>query len=237
MKRFYSFTFQKHRIKKLVYSSLTKVIKHFFEIEDFEAKHIEVKNNLLGNCSGVIHIGASTGQERDFYAEKDLNVIWVECIPEVYLQLLENISKYEKQEARNLLLGSKQNTVKFFLTSNDFMSSSIYKINKNFPQASLLQEVGEVTLEMHRFDQIFKLSDLNNFDYWVLDVQGAELDVLVGMGELLAACKILEVEISTFPLYMHAPLFEEVKDFLYGKGFIEVINPPKKYHGNLLFTR
>ena len=61
-------------------------------------------NAFLNDISGLIHVGASTGQERDDYAEKHLDVIWVEPIPAVFDELKANIERYERQTAYNALL-------------------------------------------------------------------------------------------------------------------------------------
>ena len=44
-------------------------------------------DDFLRSCSGVIHVGANSGQERELYAQHGLNVVWIEPIPEVYTAL------------------------------------------------------------------------------------------------------------------------------------------------------
>jgi len=39
---------------------------------------------FLDRVKGVIHVGANTGQERLIYESRQLNVFWVEPIPNVY---------------------------------------------------------------------------------------------------------------------------------------------------------
>src|SRR5271165_2617844 len=56
------------------------------------------------SVKGVIHVGASIDQSRDFYAKYDLDVLWIEPIPEVYANLVKNISGYPKQIAVNALI-------------------------------------------------------------------------------------------------------------------------------------
>ena len=52
-----------------------------------------------------------------------------------------------------------------------------------------------------------------------IDVQGAELDVLRGCGELLALFRYVYVELSFVPLYTGQPLSDEVIAFLRAAGF------------------
>ena len=41
-------------------------------------------DDFLRDVTGVVHVGANTGQERDKYARHGLSVIWVEPIPDIY---------------------------------------------------------------------------------------------------------------------------------------------------------
>src|SRR5262245_39160733 len=59
---------------------------------------------FLKDAKGVIHIGASWGQERDIYAAAGLPVIWIEAIPEMFEELQRNIEGYPDQRAFNYLL-------------------------------------------------------------------------------------------------------------------------------------
>lgn len=61
-------------------------------------------NRYLRYIKGVIHVGANTGQGRDLYAKHNLQVMWVEPIPEVFLELQDNINGYASQHALNYLV-------------------------------------------------------------------------------------------------------------------------------------
>lgn len=55
--------------------------------------------DLFLDCvSGVIHIGANTGQERDLYRSKNLQVLWVEPIPAVHGVLESNLTRLPSSE-------------------------------------------------------------------------------------------------------------------------------------------
>ena len=61
-------------------------------------------DDFLKRATGVIHIGANTGQERDVYAHYGLRVLWVEPIPTVFEELKENLNGYERQQALQALV-------------------------------------------------------------------------------------------------------------------------------------
>ena len=55
----------------------------------FKGKTSQLKdaNSFLNNVSGVIHVGANSGQERYEYNLYSLDVIWIEPIPKIFNKL------------------------------------------------------------------------------------------------------------------------------------------------------
>ena len=51
----------------------------------------EIKENLILQSKGVLHIGAHRGVEAPAYASLQRNVMWIEAIPSVFEDLLKNI--------------------------------------------------------------------------------------------------------------------------------------------------
>jgi hypothetical protein len=49
-------------------------------------------------------VGANEGQERDIYARHNLNVLWIEPLPDVFRILGENTSRTPRQTAENYLI-------------------------------------------------------------------------------------------------------------------------------------
>ena len=62
--------------------------------------------------------------------------------------------------------------------------------------------------------------DLKNFDHWVLDVQGAELLVLKGSGNLINFCKSIFIEISNVDAFEGGVLWPELDDWLKNNQFV-----------------
>jgi FkbM family methyltransferase len=57
-------------------------------------------------------------------------------------------------------------------------------------------------------------------DFLKLDIQGAELDALMGAEAKLAATLAIECEVEFVPLYKNQPLFGDVQSWLAQRGFI-----------------
>ena len=75
---------------------------------------------------------------------------------------------------------------------------------------------------------------IENFNFWVLDVQGAELLVLKGAVEQLKKCRYLYIEVSKKEFYKNGVLFEELNQWLKKNNFQIVFNE-EDIHTNVLY--
>ena len=81
------------------------------------------------------------------------------------------------------------------------------------------------------------MSDLENYDHWVIDVQGAELIVLEGAGQLLNLCKTMFIECSMTEFYEGGAMWTQILEFLQRNGFRYFILPHNISHLNVVFFR
>jgi FkbM family methyltransferase len=222
-----------HKILGIFGVYVTRTKKYAFQ----ELGFILFDNIVKISKSGVLHIGAHVGQEAEFYHSANTKVIWVEAIPDVYKQLEVNIGGFKNQKAYNYLLGKKNKAnVNFFVSSNQSVSSSIYKLG-NAHGWNGVEMTSEITLIMFRLDEVFTINKLKDYQNWVIDVQGAELDVLMGAGELLDLCNSLFIEVSTRETYKNGTTYSDLRKFLVKKGLIPLWEPLNDSHENLLFVR
>ena len=78
-------------------------------------------------ASGILHIGAHRGSEAAVYDWFKKKVLWVEAIPEIFIDLNDHISRFYNQKAVCALLGDKNDKkVDFFLANNDRANSSFF---------------------------------------------------------------------------------------------------------------
>ena len=200
--------------------------------------HSYYRQRLLKNSNGVLHIGGHFGQEATEYASKNKRVIWIEAHPDHYQVLNATIEKYPNQVAVNALLGESSKKTEFFVASNEGASSSIFDLSiEHGFEKGRLEMTSTVELDMKRMDEILTPDMVSHLTHWVVDVQGAELSVLKGAGELINFAKSMEVEVSTREVYQGGVLFEELNAFLGLQGFRPVYRPYPNWHGDLLFVR
>ncbi len=197
----------------------------------------KIHKSLIVQGGGVLHIGGHLAEERFIYQELEVPVLWIEGIPQYANEIKKLISQIPSQQVECYLLSDISKTnVKFYLANNDRSSSSLYQLadNNGFKDLSMDQEI---YLDTFRFDEVHSLNEVSSFHHLVLDVQGAELKVLHGLGLRLDLIVSIKLEVSTFQVYEGAPLYEEVRNFLTDKGFFPLWEPGKNYHGDLLFIR
>lgn len=205
----------------------------------------EIDSQWLPEATGVIHVGANTGQERDIYDIWGINVVWIEALPDIYDVLVDNIRFYPLQSAYNLLLTDKEaQNVEFNYSNNNGESSSIFELkhhNALWPDINYVKKVNLVTDTFDSF-VLREFIDISKYNVLVLDTQGSELLVLKGAQLQLKHFKYIKIEVPDFESYENCCTLDEVSAYLSAYGFSEVSREvfredPKvgKYY-NVLFS-
>jgi FkbM family methyltransferase len=197
----------------------------------------DIRLQLLNQSDGILHIGAHHGQEAEKYSALDKSVIWIEAIPSVYQDLLKNIKNFEKQTAYQALLGDKSiANQRINLSSNAYESSSIFQFGVDMNHKNLTM-VDFIDLPMVRLDDMFTVEQLQIYNHWVIDVQGAEMLVLMGSGDLLNNVTSIEIEVSTKVEYSGGAKWSEIKNFLDDFGFFPLWLPKENSHEDVFFVK
>ncbi len=183
------------------------------------------ENNL--SIRGVIHLGASIGHELNEYLTAGAKkVVLVEAVPEVFGRLCENAKIHSNVTCINACLSDKDGEeVVFNISSNDAQSSSFLEFDQHTIQHPTVKFIDKIKLSTSRFDTVFK-GDISEYNYLSLDLQGAELLALKGMGDLLRYIQYIYCEVSEIPMYKDQPLLADIDAYLLSFGFER-----KQYYG------
>jgi FkbM family methyltransferase len=223
-------------IKALLIALASKFGMYFSkQPKKFDLLKAQLRSNLLSNSKGVLHIGAHFGQESAEYADHNLKVIWIEAADTPFYKLEKNIKKYKNQLAIKALVGNANSKTKFYTASNN-ASSSIYRFGKDMPHGHL-EMIDEQEMKMNRLDTLFSKQELKDFNYWVIDVQGAEYLVLLGAGTLLEIPNVIEIEVSTRDEYENASKFNDIDKLLKKFKFQALWKPDILSHEDLIYVR
>lgn len=179
----------------------------------------------LEELKGIIHIGASEGQERDLYKKHSLNVLWIEPIPSVYKNLQRNIQNYPNQISINSLVTDKDNfEYDFNISSNNGESSSIFELSLHKTIWPTVDYVEKIKLKSKTLPTLIEENgiDINQYNAIVLDTQGSELLILKSSIELLENIDYVFLEVADFESYKGCCKLSEVDEFFIRIGFERV---------------
>jgi FkbM family methyltransferase len=177
---------------------------------------------FLSRVDGVVHVGANTGQERFLYDRHGLSVAWVEPLPDVCAELRRNIRDFPLQSAFCRLLSDREHpAVDFRVACDGGLSSSLFDLAE--PRRIAAEFVSWVTTPSSTLEALVREEgiDLARHQALVLDVQGAELAVLRGAGEMLAAFRYIQVDAGDLDAYVGGCRLDEIRRFLGDRGFVE----------------
>jgi FkbM family methyltransferase len=189
--------------------------------------------------SSLLHIGADGGQEAESYELGGFqSVYWVEADPQTFERLRANLQRRDPSRHHSFLAliahgsGGKR---RFYRFSNGG-SSSIYRANEHWGE--LIRDVSEtgesIDLDEVSLDEFVERNSLRPA-VMVIDVQGAELEVLQGGPKTLSSTIAVDVEVSVRQLYEGGALFDDVDALLRRSGFTRVSAVP--WHGDVLYVR
>ena len=180
--------------------------------------------------NGVLHVGAHEAEEAVAYRNhKWGSVIWVEMLPEKYEALRVRFA----DDAHNLVLHAACWDVdgvrlSMFRASNGQSSSLLSPEHHliEYPSVSFVEAAEIIT---SRLDSI--LPAPSRFDFINLDIQGAELHALRGLGERLAQVRWAYLEVNTLRMYRDCALVGEIDAFMDSMGFARIATRMAGRHG------
>jgi FkbM family methyltransferase len=171
---------------------------------------------------GVLHVGANVGEEAPVYDELGIKrVCWVEAHPDIYFKLQQNIAKYPNQFAMNKCVGDENGKeVLFHVSSNGSQSSSILELGTHKIQHPDVHYVNDIPMVTERIDSFFNPD--GDFDFLNMDLQGAELLALKGMGDQLKEFKWAYLEVNKAQVYEGCGEIQDIDFYLGAYGFQRV---------------
>jgi FkbM family methyltransferase len=168
----------------------------------------------------VIDVGANEGQFAlaARVAAPQAQIIAFEPLIEAAVVFRKNFARDPRTRLERAALASQTESATIYVT-NRADSSSILKPGEAQAEVFSVREVRQISVQTRRLDDILRADELDAPCMLKLDVQGAELRVLEGAGDLLESVSHVYVETSFTTLYEGQPLFRDIYDFLTAKRF------------------
>jgi FkbM family methyltransferase len=192
---------------------------NYIQKEDLESENI------------IFDIGArDCEQSIEFYTKfKNSKIYSFECNPNTLPNCEKNIEPYK--DRIHLIKGAvcdydgeitfypinQEKTITSWKDGNPG-ASSLFKSNGSYTVEKYIQD--EIKTNCHRLDSIMDKHGISNVDFIWMDLQGAELIALKGLGIYLQNVKIIYTEVSYKEIYNGQVMFNEFHNFMIDNGFI-----------------
>ncbi len=188
---------------------------------------------------GVLHLGAHECEEKGFYNNdlkiSDENIVWIDANPEL-------VEKAKANGHNNVYVGAISNDEKEldFKISNNGQSSSLLDFGLHARYHSWVHYVKTIKVKTETLGQFYNRNGLEpeKYNFWNLDIQGVEYDVLSAAKELLKYADAIYTEVNIAEVYKGCGLMDQIDELLFQNGFKRVITNLTPYKwGDALYIR
>lgn len=172
--------------------------------------------------TGIIHIGAHECEELDTYLENGISkngIYWIDAIQ-------EKVDLMKSKGIPNVFcaaLDNKEHIVKFNIT-NFSQSSSLLELGtheQSYPSIRVVESREVKTQTLNNFIRYNNI-DMSGCNFWALDIQGKELDVLKGADEYISYADAIYCEVNVQEVYKGCSILSDLDTYLEEKGFIRI---------------
>ena len=116
-------------------------------------------------------------------------------------------------------------------------ASSVFKADTSYPHEKPLEQI-EIKVQAMRVDDWWKNTHFPKPELLCMDLQGAEMEALEGMGDVIDSVKYVITEGQYKQIYHNTPLIGDIEKFLISKGFsMKTSTMFNDYFGDFLFIR
>ena len=181
------------------------------------------KNNI--NITGAFHIGANKCEELVFYKQiglKPEDVIWIDAIEESVI----NATNRGIPNVYNAIISDEDDVDVVFNIANNFESSSLLEMKTHLiehPTIHFIKQIKGKSITVNSFFEKNNFKNVEKYNFWNFDIQGAELMALKGATNYIKYVKVINVEVNVKELYKDCALMGEIDNFLSKYGFKRVI--------------
>jgi FkbM family methyltransferase len=148
-------------------------------------------------------------------------VIWVEALPDVYEKLKVHLEKYPRSMSYCACVSDRDgDEVAFHVANNEAQSSSMLEFGTHAKEHPGVMFTKDVLMRTRRVDSLLRNCRFEGDWFLNVDLQGAELLALKGMGELLRRIKYAYIEVNDHELYRGCPLTGDIDQYLAQFGFV-----------------
>lgn len=184
----------------------------------------------------VLHVGAHAAEEVDLYTRWGASrVHWVEAQADLYRRLERELDPTRNAVYNGVAWSTSGEHMTFHVTNNS-QSSSLFQLKEHLAWHPDVAEVDSYEVVTTRLDEL--VPDCN-YLLVTLDIQGAELQALKGMGRLLDGCRVIYTEVNRAETYEGLDQVDSMDSWLAARGFQRFITvwSPGTGWGDAIYVR
>ena len=176
------------------------------------------------NINGIIHIGACKCEELEDYNKCGIDndkIIWIEANQDL---VDENIQKNNKIKIDCFICCDTDEGVSQLNITNNLQSSSILDLGLHKIHHPNIIYTDKKMVKNKRMDTYYNENNipLNFANFLNIDIQGAELLALKGMGDILYNFDYVYTEVNKNYIYKNCAIIEEIDNYLSNYNFKRV---------------
>tara|TARA_B100001248_G_C27348664_1_gene440125 strand:- start:57 stop:1001 length:945 start_codon:yes stop_codon:yes gene_type:complete len=185
----------------------------------------ELIKNLLKNEKIIaLDVGAQEGFNSDNFFPNKYNHFFKKILVEPIETEAEKLK--EEKFVINKGLWSKKENKKLYILENRLGSSSMYMPNEKALDLHGIKRkdvknykvTRTVEIECDTLSSQLSRLNINLLDYLKIDTQGAELEILRGIGSFRPL--LIKIEVHFFSMYKDVPDWHELINYLYNLGYV-----------------
>ena len=175
-----------------------------------------VKNLLQNKKLIALDVGSQGGFNSDAFFSKKYN----KYFKPVLIDPIKDSSKQDGHHYINKGLWSSKENKKLYILGKRPGSSSMYEPDEKslkiygFKEKDfhLFDVTKTETVECDTIDSSLKSLNIDSLDYLKIDTQGAELEILKGLGDYRPL--LIKCEVQVYPMYKNVPVWTELLNYL-----------------------
>jgi FkbM family methyltransferase len=188
------------------------------------------------DIKGIFHVGAHECEEYPNYLEFTPNIIWIEALSSL---IEKSLSKNPELNIINAVVSDHDGqTVQFNIMNNTKCSSMLdLSYHKEIHPEVVIEK--QITLKTKTIQTIYHENNISEADYnfLVMDIQGAELLALKGMGSILNHIDAIYIEVNEKELYEGGCTLNELDNFLFNLDYDRKYLMTLNGYGNAFYLK
>ena len=156
----------------------------------------------------IFDVGANIGEwsliATDIFPDSYIHSF--EIVPATFALLSDNVASKPRIKPNNFGLSKADGFVDVYLPEKDTTSATLYPVNGAFEQDGWYKS--KSTCEVWAASRYLKDNLINSIDFLKIDVEGADLDVLLGFGDDIKKVRIFQFEYGVFNIASHSLIFD-----------------------------